>query len=131
MEAAETENCETIDTIDSMPEEVTEPEIAEYVAVQYEDVKAMWLSQYDLEDIYLDGNIQRSEMDFTNRMAEVLDNIVSQGFNTVFLQVRANADSMYPLIPLSDHQLQKLPLSGIISYRFCRRSPGIDKSNSP
>lgn len=73
----------------------TEP-AAGPVALQYEDMKAMWLSQHDLTGIYLDGNAQRSETDFTCRMAQVLDNVKAQGFNTVFLQVRPNADSMYP-----------------------------------
>ena len=83
----ETETTETTTPEDhaSIPEENTEPAVVEYVAVQHEDMKAMWLSQFDLEKIYLDGDTQRSEMDFTNRMTEVLDNIISQGFNTVFL----------------------------------------------
>ena len=43
----------------------------------------MWLSQYDLTGIYLDGDTQREEADFTARMAQVLDNVKAQGFNTV------------------------------------------------
>ncbi len=64
--------------------------------VQYENVKAMWLSQFDLSPIYRNGDTQREQEDFTARMGEVLDNVARQGFNTVFLQVRPNADSMYP-----------------------------------
>ncbi len=64
--------------------------------VQYADMKAMWLSQYDLTGIYLNGGVQRDQADYTNRMAQVLDNVQAQGFNTVILQVRPNADSMYP-----------------------------------
>ncbi len=64
--------------------------------IQYENMKAMWLSQFDLTAIYLDGGSQREQGDFTDRMAQVLDNVCGQGFNTVFLQVRPNADSMYP-----------------------------------
>lgn len=65
----------------------------------------MWLSQYDLTGIYLDGDTQREEADFTARMAQVLDNVKAQGFNTVLLQVRPNADSMYPskLYPMSPY----------------------------
>ncbi len=67
-----------------------------YEAVQYRDMKAIWLSQYDLSPIYLDGENQRSQADFTAKMSVVLDNVATSGFNTVFLQIRPNADSMYP-----------------------------------
>lgn len=65
-------------------------------ALQYENMKAMWLSQYDLMEIYRDGESQRDQADFTSRMERVLDNVKTQGFNTIFLQVRPNGDSMYP-----------------------------------
>ena len=62
----------------------------------YEDIKAIWLSQYDLWDVYLSHGTQREREDFASRMAQILDNIAGLGFNTVFLQVRPNGDSMYP-----------------------------------
>ncbi len=76
-------------------EAATEPP-ADSSVVRYADTKAIWLSQFDLTGIYLDGGTQREEADFTARMAQVLDNVKAQGFNTVFLQVRPYADSMYP-----------------------------------
>ncbi len=60
------------------------------------DFKGIWLSQYDLTSIYTENGVQRDESDFVSRVAEVLDNIKNQGFNTVVLQLRPNADSMYP-----------------------------------
>ena len=60
------------------------------------DWKAIWLSQFDLQSIYTEGNRQRGEADFRARMQSVLDNVVRDGFNTVVLQLRPNADSMYP-----------------------------------
>lgn len=60
------------------------------------DWKAIWLSQFDLQPIYTAGNAQRAEADFRNRMVKVLDNVVSDGFNTVVVQLRPYADSMYP-----------------------------------
>ena len=60
------------------------------------DWKAIWLSQFDLQSIYTEGNRQRGEADFRARMETVLDNVVRDGFNTVVLQLRPNADSMYP-----------------------------------
>lgn len=65
-------------------------------AVQNGDIKAIWLSQFDLSPIYRNGDGQRSQEDFTAKMETVLNNVASSGFNTVFLQIRPNADSMYP-----------------------------------
>ena len=62
----------------------------------YDDVKAMWVSQYDLNSVYVTGGAQREESDYTARIGKMLDLIKAQGFNTVFLQVRPNADSMAP-----------------------------------
>ena len=89
---ATTEIVETTTTgIEETPSEPTVP-----LVTNYEDVKAIWLSQYDLWDVYLDGGHQRNREDFTERMAAILTNIRDMGFNTVFLQVRPNGDSMYP-----------------------------------
>lgn len=60
------------------------------------DVKAMWLSQFDLNQVYTNGGKQREESDFRTRIGDILQNVVDNGFNTVFLQVRPNADSFYP-----------------------------------
>lgn len=60
------------------------------------DIKAMWLSQYDLSGIYQNGGAQRSQAEFSEMMSRALDDLVNLGFNTVFLQVRPNGDSMYP-----------------------------------
>ncbi len=61
-----------------------------------EDWKALWLSQFDLQSIYTNGGQQRAEADFRTRMEKVLDNVKSDGYNTIILQVRPYADSMYP-----------------------------------
>lgn len=60
------------------------------------DWKAMWLSQFDMSGIYTSGGKQRDEADYTKRIGEVLDNVVENGFNTVIVQMRPYADSMYP-----------------------------------
>ncbi|MBQ8381815.1 MAG: family 10 glycosylhydrolase [Clostridia bacterium] len=62
----------------------------------YEDVKAMWISQYDMNAIYTADGAQREQADYTALVRSMLDNVKSLGFNTIFLQVRPNADSMYP-----------------------------------
>ena len=60
------------------------------------DMKAMWLTQFDLTDIYRAGDRQRPKEAFTQKVETILENITAMGFNTVFLQLRPNADSMYP-----------------------------------
>ncbi|MBQ9781175.1 MAG: family 10 glycosylhydrolase [Clostridia bacterium] len=60
------------------------------------DWKAMWLSQFDLQGVYTNGGKQRDEADYTKRIGEILDNVVELGFNTVIVQMRPYADSMYP-----------------------------------
>lgn len=61
-----------------------------------EDWKAIWLSQFDLTQMYVENGQQRPEADFRRRMVTVLDNVAGDGFNTVILQLRPYADSMYP-----------------------------------
>ena len=63
-----------------------------------ENVKAMWLSQFDLTAVYQsDDKIgQRNEEQYRTLIQQVLQNVADNGFNTVIVQVRPNADSMYP-----------------------------------
>ena len=68
----------------------------EYTALNYKDMKCMWLSQFDLSPIYRENGIQRDAESFRALMATVLDNVKESGINTVILQLRPNADSMYP-----------------------------------
>ncbi len=60
------------------------------------DWKAIWISQFDLTLMYLKNGTQRPEDDFRNRVAVMMDNVASDGFNTVILQLRPYGDSMYP-----------------------------------
>lgn len=59
-------------------------------------MKAVWLSQYDMSPIYLDGGKQRAESSFLSLLETVLNNVVSDGYNTIIVQVRPFADSFYP-----------------------------------
>ncbi len=61
------------------------------------NIKAMWLSQFDLQSVYTNGGkIQRDENDFRTLISTILNHVKANGFNTVIVQVRPNADSMYP-----------------------------------
>lgn len=100
----------TIPTVEQATEPAAVPSEVHFQALQYEDMKAIWLSQFDLVGIYRDGNVQRDEMGFTSAMEQVLDNVKAQGFNTVFLQIRPYADSMYPseVYPMSAYVVGQL-----------------------
>lgn len=67
-----------------------------YKAINYEDFKAMWLSQYDLGNVYCSGSSQRDKKSFTTYIKKILANVQGLGINTVIVQVRPFADSMYP-----------------------------------
>jgi uncharacterized lipoprotein YddW (UPF0748 family) len=66
----------------------------------YEDQKisaflnAIWVSQFDMHPIYRDGNMQREFADYKEKVDILTDNLIYDGFDTVFLQVRPNGDSM-------------------------------------
>ena len=68
----------------------------EYSTLNYENVKAMWLSQFDLNSVYCTGGAQRSESSYRTLIKNILGYVAENGFNTVIVQVRPNADSMYP-----------------------------------
>lgn len=66
-------------------------------------IKAIWLSQYDMFPIYTSKNAQRNVDSYSDLVDTVLENLVIYGFNTIFLQIRPNGDSMYPsdIFPMS------------------------------
>lgn len=68
-------------------------------------LRAVWLSQFDMQPIYRDGNRQRDESDFRALCVQLCEVLCADGFNTVFLQLRPNGDSMYEseLFPLSKY----------------------------
>ena len=80
-------------------DETTEEETAaepENEHLNYDDMKALWISQFDMSGIYVNGGKQRGKEDFTKLLCRVLDNTVKNHYNTVIFQVRPYADSMYP-----------------------------------
>ena len=59
-----------------------------------EFVKGFWVTQFDMHTLFRDGSKQRDRIEYTRLAETMLNNIVSNGFNTVILQVRPNGDSM-------------------------------------
>ena len=68
---------------------------SDYVPLNYETMKCVWLSQFDMNGVYCAG-IQRDKDDFTARIRQVFENVARDGFNTVIVQLRPNGDSFYP-----------------------------------
>ena len=79
-----------------VPMAVDEPVSATDTTLNYDNVKAMWISQYDLASIYTHGGKQREKEDFILCVEEMMSNLVSLGINTAIVQVRPFGDSMYP-----------------------------------
>ncbi len=85
--------------------DVVAPPYDEGGVLNYDDMKAMWLSQYDLNNVYSTDGSQRPETAFTVYIKKILQNVKDNGLNTVIVQVRPNADSMYPseYFPMSSY----------------------------
>lgn len=67
-----------------------------YHANNYENIKAMWLSQFDLSAVYTVNHQQRAAYEYRTLLCRILDRVVETGINTVIVQVRPYMDSMYP-----------------------------------
>lgn len=62
-----------------------------------EAITAMWVSQFDLSLLCTkDGKCQREKESYTSRVVLMMAKLRMMGFNTIFLQVRPNGDSLYP-----------------------------------
>lgn len=67
-----------------------------YKPQNFNNIKAIWLSQFDMAKIYTDNGRQRAKESFTGHAQKIASNIKKAGFNTVIVQVRPYADSLYP-----------------------------------
>lgn len=83
-----------------------------YEVKNYDYMKAVWLSQFDMKQIYQNGSSQRPIEDFKRLLTTVLDNIKNDGYNTIVVQVRPYADSFYPS--------EYFPFSNYVGGKFGR-----------
>ncbi len=63
--------------------------------LNYINMKAVWVSQFDMADVYCSGGVQRNEESYTKLVKKIIGNIKNLGFNTVIYQIRPYGDSMY------------------------------------
>lgn len=64
--------------------------------LNYDYMKAVWVSQFDMAEVYLSGGGQRDVADFRRLVRQMMENLSGEGFNTVIFQVRPYGDSLYP-----------------------------------
>lgn len=78
--------------VSSRPQEKPDLPTAEITG----EIKAVWISQFDLQGVLKEGSKQRSQKSFTALFQNMLKNLKSCGFNTLFIQARPYSDSFYP-----------------------------------
>ena len=102
--ASEDVSAESEASSEASSEETSEEPVVsgkEYEPVNYDLVKAVWISQFDITSIYR----LKSEKTFRSKINEIMTYIEDMGFNTIIVQVRPYGDSFYPseLYPLSNY----------------------------
>ena len=70
----------------------------EQSAALAENVRAMWISQFDLSLMCLANGQARPREEFEARAILMVSKLKMIGINTVFLQARPNADALYPSV---------------------------------
>lgn len=72
---------------------------------EWDYMKAVWITQFDMMAILKKDGIQRDKESFTELYKVLLNNLKNDGYNTVIVQVRPYADSFYPseLFPVSNY----------------------------
>ncbi len=68
---------------------------SDYKPLNYEIMKAVWISQFDLSGV-LAGTTQKSEASLRETFGKLCDKLAKDGYNTVIVQVRPYGDSFYP-----------------------------------
>ncbi len=70
-----------------------------------ENIRAMWISQFDLTLMCLKDGKQRKKDEYHSRVSLMMARLLGMGINTVFVQLRPNGDSLYPseLFPASPY----------------------------
>lgn len=64
--------------------------------LNYNTVKAVWISQYEINSMIRNYTGQYSKSTFTSKVNKALTAAKETGFNTIMVQVRPNGDSFYP-----------------------------------
>lgn len=93
-----------VDPLVASREELSQGGNSDYKPLNYEIMKAIWISQFDLDGI-LETGTQVPEDSLRITMANLFAKLAKDGYNTVIVQVRPYGDSFYPsaYYPWSDY----------------------------
>lgn len=69
---------------------------SDYQPINYEFMRAVWISQYDTDGIYGTVGLQRDKEEFRETIKKMYTGIAERGINTIIVQLRPNGDSFYP-----------------------------------
>ncbi len=102
-----------VDPLVAEREELNEGANSDYKPLNYETMKAIWISQYDLDGI-LENGAQVPADTLRRTMSDLYAKLVKDGYNTVIVQVRPYGDSFYPsaYYPWSDYAVGGYGLYG-------------------
>jgi len=67
-----------------------------YKPVNYDVMKGMWISQFDIASVYCSGSTQKMERSFESNVDKICKGLAEAGFNTAIIQVRPYGDSFFP-----------------------------------
>ena len=84
-----------VDPLVAEREERKQGDNSSYKPLNYEIMKAIWISQFDLQGVLSEGS-QRSEESFRKLFAAICTQLAKDGYNTIIVQVRPYGDSFYP-----------------------------------
>lgn len=88
-------NVPYVDPLVEAREDLAKGANSDYKPLNYEMMKAIWISQFDLDGTLEEG-YQKSEDSLRTTMATLFAKLAADGYNTVIVQVRPYGDSFYP-----------------------------------
>ncbi len=90
-----------------------------YIPINYDRMKGIWLYQYITgTSLFKSNSSPRAESSYRGYVQTIINNMSRDGFNTVFLQMRPNGDSLYPseLYPPSPYAASGSSYNGSFTY---------------
>ncbi len=106
-------NVPYVDPLVAERGEVKQGANSDYIPLNYEFMKAVWISQFDLQGVLADGS-QRSAESLRQLFGNLCAALAKDGYNTVIVQLRPYGDSFYPseYYPWSDYAVGAYGLYG-------------------
>ncbi len=80
----------------SLAEEESVEEIYVYAPSEESKMRGVWISQYDITDIWCSDEGQTPQSEFTAQINEICKGLKEKGYTAIFLQIRPFGDSFYP-----------------------------------